>query len=207
MNIERLADGLGAARPSVPARRPLHLRRDLAQPRLGVDAGGRGADARATSAAVPTRARLHATGRCSSRRTAASTASGVQTISGPRRSSVSRRGRGRGDRDRDRGDSAQRAERPRLRAGREALLHRSGGGFSAARRRHLPGYIFSLDPDGTGRIVAEAGRPFRTASRSRPTAVSSGSSPSPVPCAAITSTSARSRTSASSTIRTPSPMG
>ena len=67
--------------------------------------------------------------------------------------------RGGGARDGDRGHSAERAQRPRLRADGKLYFTDPAGGFS----RHEPpppGYIFSLDPDGTGRVVVEAGQTF-----------------------------------------------
>ena len=68
-----------------------------------------------------------------------------------------RRGGGAGDG--DRGHPAERAQRPRVRAGRQALLHRSGRRLQPT-TPPPPGYIFSLDPDGTEQVVVEAGQTF-----------------------------------------------
>ena len=83
--------------------------------------------------------------------------------------------RGRGDRHRDRGHPSERAQRPRVRPPRKLYFTDPACGFSRTEPLK-PGYIFSLDPDGKGRLLVEAGPTFPTGSRSRRTATSSGSS-------------------------------
>ena len=80
------------------------------------------------------------------------------------------------------------------------------GGFSRTRRRP-PGYISHSIPTGPAASSPRQARRSRTGSRSRPTGTSSGSSRSRAPSAGTTSAPARSRRSASWRIRTRSRMG
>ena len=122
-------------RPRVPPRRQVHLRRDLAQPGLGVDARERRPGVRLRRWRGQLRARLlgRLAARHPERRHRPRVAGeGPAAAVDPARLAGRRGG---GDRDGDRGDSAERAQRPRVRRRRDALLHRSRPAASAARSR------------------------------------------------------------------------